>query len=404
MSTLNAYRSLFALAGPGYVLTSFLARLPLAMSQLGVLLLVTGLTGSYGAGGASAGALAVAGGLGAPLWGALADRRGQRGVLLVQCLGGAAGFVAILLVAHSGAAWPVTAAVCAVAGFMLPQVGPMSRVRWRPLTSGQSQQERLVGTAFSFEGAADESAFVFGPALVGLAVALASPSVALAAAAVVLAVFGCAFAVHRSATPGHVRDAAEHADAGPLLSWPIVVLFGSQLAIGTVFGSVQTGTSVLATEAGSPGMTGFLHALLGVGSVAAGLAVPALPARFALSARLRVFAVALLLFAAPLLLVDSLSSLVVVLLVLGVSIAPYMITTFTLAEQITPVWRTSTVMTLLAAATVLGYALGASLAGQLADRAEQTGAFAVTVGAALTAFLVSTLGGGALRRAQPTRG
>ncbi|MPZ96776.1 MAG: MFS transporter, partial [Propionibacteriales bacterium] len=69
MSPLTAYRRLFALAGPRYVTVAFLGRLPLAMSQLGTLLLVAGSTGSYAAGGVSAGALAVANAVGAPIAG-----------------------------------------------------------------------------------------------------------------------------------------------------------------------------------------------------------------------------------------------------------------------------------------------------------------------------------------------
>ena len=54
MSPLASYKRLFDLAGPGYVLVAFLGRLPLAMSQLGTLLLVSTATGSYGLGGLAA--------------------------------------------------------------------------------------------------------------------------------------------------------------------------------------------------------------------------------------------------------------------------------------------------------------------------------------------------------------
>src|SRR6476619_3964257 len=91
MSPLASYRQLFRLAGPAYVLVAFLGRLPLAMSQLGTLLLVAGSTHSYGAGGASAGALAVANALGSPVAGAFADRAGQRPLVLFQSAAGAAG-------------------------------------------------------------------------------------------------------------------------------------------------------------------------------------------------------------------------------------------------------------------------------------------------------------------------
>ena len=50
------------------------------------------------AGGAAAGVLAVANAVGSPLAGALADRIGQRPVVLVQSLVGAAGLGGIVLV------------------------------------------------------------------------------------------------------------------------------------------------------------------------------------------------------------------------------------------------------------------------------------------------------------------
>ena len=52
---------------------------------------------------------------------------------------------------------------------------------------------------------------------------------------------------------------------------------------------------------------------------------------------------------------------------LGLTVAPYMITTFTLGERVTPASRTGAAMTALAAAMGLGYAIGAALAGRLAD-------------------------------------
>ena len=404
MSPLNSYRRLFGLAGPAYVVVAFVARLPLAMSQLGTLLLVAGTTGSYGAGGASAGALAVANAVGAPVWGGWADRFGQRRVVAIQSLAGAAGLGALLVVAHSDLPWAWAAVAGAGAGLFLPQIGPLARVRWRPITDRTGgQQARLVETAFSYEGAADEASFVLGPALVGLGVSIASPTVAVGAAAAVLATFGTWFALHDTARLTHAVTRAGADTGGRLLTGALVLLCVSQFVIGTVFGSVQTGTSVLATDAGQPGLTGYLHALLGVGSVVAGLGMAGLSPTWPLPSRLRWFAVALLVLSAPLLLVDSLGALVPVLLVLGVSVAPYMITTFTIAERITPPSRTGAAMTMLAAATVLGYAVGAAVAGRLADWGGHTPAYAVTVAAGVLAVIVSLAGRSALGTAARPR-
>lgn len=57
---------------------------------------------------------------------------------------------------------------------------------------------------------------------------------------------------------------------------------------------------------------------------------------------------------------------------LGFAVAPYMISVFTLAERLTPPQRIGAAMTLLAATTGIGYAVGASVAGQLADRGGHT--------------------------------
>src|SRR5699024_10203727 len=142
--------------GISYVIFAFLGRLPLAMSQIGTLLLVQDYTGSYGAGGITAGALAVANAIGAPYFGALADRIGQRPVVLVQSLTAAVGFAAEVVLVWAEVSWPSVAAVAVLAGLACPQVGPLARVLWRPLTAGERDQGRLVSTAFSYEGAADE--------------------------------------------------------------------------------------------------------------------------------------------------------------------------------------------------------------------------------------------------------
>ncbi|WP_106849970.1 MFS transporter [Blastococcus sp. Marseille-P5729] len=400
MSAIAAYRQLFAYSGLSYVVFAFFGRLPLAMSQIGTLLLVQDATGSYGIGGFCAGALAVANAVGAPFFGSLADRIGQRPVALVQSLAGAVGLAAVVVLTWMDVPWPWIAVVAAAAGLAIPQVGPLARVRWRPMTAAAPNQGRLVSTAFSYEGAADEATFVLGPALVGLAIAVVSPGFAVLLAAAVLGVFGTAFALHRTAELVGRRPTDERAP-GRLLTAGIIVLTVAQLTIGIIFGSVQTGNSVVANDAGQPGLTGLLHALLGVGSVVAGVAMAVIPDRFPLPRRMLVFAVALLVLSLPLLWVGSLGWLVVILIVLGFAVAPFMITNFSIAERITDPARTGAAMTLLAAATGLGYAVGAAIAGRLADSGGATPAFAVTVAAGVLAVLVSMLAGRVLRADLP---
>ncbi len=390
MSAIAAYRTLLATVGPAYVLVAFLGRVPLAMSQMGTLLLVSDSTGRYALGGAAAGALAVANALGAPVFGSLADRIGQRPVVLVQSVAGAVGLVGVVAVTQSGAPAGAVIATAALAGLATPQIGPLARVRWAPLLRGRGDKDRLVDAAFSYEGAADEVSFVLGPATVGLVAVILDPGGALLVAAGVLGLFGSAFALHSSAAltvpqPGETRSTTR------VLGLLLVALAIAQLLIGVLFGATQTGSAVLATQEGQPGLAGLIHATLGIGSAIAGLAVAALPERIGYPTRMVVSATGLLVLSAPLLLVQSVAQLVVVIAFLGFAVAPYMISNFAMAGQVVEPDRVGLAMTLLAGATGIGYAVGSSVAGRLADIGGHTPAFAVTVTATACAVVLSVL-------------
>ena len=165
---------------------------------------------------------------------------------------------------------------------------------------------------------------------------------------------------------------------------------------------------MLATDVGQAGIAGLVHAVLGVGSVIAGLAIAgcragsAIPPRMAVAAALGCSCCRCHCSS-----VNSLAALVVVVLVLGFVVAPYMISNFTMGERSAPASQVGAAMTLLAAATGLGYAVGSALAGRLADDHGHTAAFAVTVTAAAGALLLSLASQRLLRRpatghAEPT--
>ena len=106
-------------------------------------------------------------------------------------------------------------------------------------------------------------------------------------------------------------------------------------------------------------------------------------------------------FAAPLLVVHHLGPLVPALIVLGMAVAPYMITLYSVAERSASAGRIGTVMTLMAAVNSLGYAFGTTMAGRLADWGGGTQAYAVTFGVGVAATLLAVL---VARRVTPVRG
>ncbi|WP_338060823.1 MFS transporter, partial [Streptomyces viridochromogenes] len=215
--TSAAYREVIGLTGPLLPVMSFLARLPTATIQFGSVLLVARASGSLSAAGLTGGALAVGQVACGPLVGRLADRHGQRAVVLTFCLANALAIAGLVVGALAGLPTAVLAVLGAAAGATVPQIGPMARARLVALARGAGARDSTVGAALSFESTLDEISFVLGPALVGLAAVTAHPGFALGGAAVLVALCGAGFALHRTAaatrpasvaTPGERRCAS----------------------------------------------------------------------------------------------------------------------------------------------------------------------------------------------------
>ncbi|WP_435736241.1 MFS transporter [Cellulosimicrobium sp. PMB13] len=387
----GAYARLPRLAGPWFLPVAFLARLPFSMLTIGTLLLVTQTTGSVGQGGLASAATALGTAVGGPTQGALADRVGQRRVVLV-CAPLAGLAVLALLAATAGPTGPAAAVLGAAAlvGASVPQVGPLARVRWIALTA---DEPRTLSAAMSYESTADEVSFVLGPALVGVLAALGSPRTAMLAAAALVVVAGTAFALHPTARArtGTNRPQAARSTrpTGPRAALRLVrveaVAVVGMVAMGLVFGGTQAALTALTRDVGSPDLAGLVYAVLGVGSAITALAVVALPDRWSQAGRWTTFSGGLLVSALALLGAASTGSLplvVAAVAVAGLFVGPVMVTVFTVAGRRAPAGRTAAAMTLVASANVVGVALGATSAGLLAESASTTAAFAVPVVAA----------------------
>ena len=408
MSALSAYRGLLALSGPALPVVSFLARLPQAMGQIGTLLLVADTTGSLGSAGLVAGAIAIGQAAGGPVVGGLADRRGQRGVTLATSLANMVLTALLLAAALARADLPVLLAAGVLTGLTIPQIAPLARARWLPLAASRPDGDRLVSTAFSLEGALDEFSFVTGPAVAGILAAAIHPGVAIALTAALVGLFGTAFALHRT-TPGpagvgvgpgvssraSVSGGMGSGAAAGRGAWrvggPVVALMTAMVLQGIVFGATQTGVTALAEATGNGGMGGLWYAAMGVTSALAGLGTAGLPERFGLPWRLRVATAGMTALGIPLVFVGGPAGLLAVLALFGVAVGPYMITNFSLAEKVVPAGRLSTVMGALTSGVVVGYAIGSSLGGNLADAHGHGAAFAVTLAAAAAALAIALL-------------
>ena len=420
------------LAGRSFIPLGLFARLPLAMLTVGTLTLVTSNSGSYALGGTAAGAVGIGSALGAPVLGTLADRRGQRPVLLFAAALNMAAVVALILAAAVlGTDGSFAAGVLAAAflsGASCPQVGPLARVRWMALTSQGSAlaNRRDLDTALSYESTADEITFVLGPALVGILASLLAPWLPLALAAAMTITLVPAFAAHRThrAVPVTRRpavSAGQHATlpAGQPAALPpgqpaalpagqtgarrrlpasVAVPVVAMVCMGTFFGSAQAALSSFSAHYASSEIAGLLYAVMGLSSAAAALSVAYWPQRFSLSWRWVLSAALMAALAVLLLVPASLGSMVLVLLILGIPVGPVMVTVFAVGGVVAPAGRLGTVMTALASGIVAGTAIGSAVGGSLAQDHGYGAAFLVPACAAAALALLGAAAAVVLRR------
>ncbi|WP_329377961.1 MFS transporter [Streptomyces sp. NBC_01351] len=391
VGTFNTYRHVIALTGPLLPFFSFFARLPVAMSQFGSVLLVAQTSGSLATAGIVGGTLSAGQVVFGPVLGRLADRHGQRPVVLAAAAVNAVATAALVAGALGGLDTVPLAAVGAVTGASVPLIGPLARTRSVALAHRAKADESVVGAVHSLEGTMDEVSFVIGPALVGMAALVAHPAVAIGGAAALVAVFGTAFALHPTAAVTAGGPAPER-PKGVRRTRPAGVVYsvrGSLFLQGAMFGAMQAGIASLTGELGVPGQAGVVYAANGVVSAVVGLALGALPARFGLKLRWRTATAAALLLSVPLLFTGSLWGLYLIVTLLGVAVAPHLITAFALTERHVEPSRLAESMAFAASSLVAGQALALALSGRMAEWYGPSGAFAVAVGATALALVLS---------------
>ncbi|MGW8527878.1 MULTISPECIES: MFS transporter [Nocardiopsidaceae] len=392
MSPIETLRRMHRIAGWPLLLASFLARLPISMALIGMLTLVTATTGSVAAAGAVAGAFALGEAVGGPVIARFADRHGQRTPVLVMALVDAVLIVLLVLAVRSGTPTPALAALAAVTGMCLPQMGPMARTRWVVLIrrgpDRGAERERSVSAAMSVEGVLDEAAFVLGPALVGVLTVTLSPSAGVLGAAALIGVFGAVFALHRTAPAG---TPPVRGSEGRIATPALLVLTAPMFCQGLFFGGMSTGVTAFAAASGYGDLSGLMYAVMGASSAAAGLLMASLPAGFSLTARTRVAAGGLFVLSLPLYLDHGPATLAVAVFVLGAAIGPHIVSLFGLIERAAPPSRLSQSMAVVLSSLILGQALGSVVSGAVADAYGHQGAFALATLGGLVSFAVAVL-------------
>ncbi|MER5373098.1 MFS transporter [Streptomyces sp. NPDC002553] len=395
----SPYRALFAAPGSkGFSAAGFVGRMPLSMMGIGVVTMISQLTGRYGLAGALSATIALSAAVLGPQISRLVDRHGQRRVLRPATLLALAAAAGLLLAAHfDGPEWLLF--VCSAGIGAVPSLGAMIRARWAALYRGTPQ----LHTAYSFESVVDEVCFIFGPIVsIGLSTTW-FPEAGPLLAACFLAV-GVFWLTAQRATEPAPHPRARRGGGSALRSPGLQILVATFVATGTIFGAVDVVTVAFAEEEGHKRAASVVLALYAAGSCVAGLVFGLLRPQGPPERRwlLGVFMMAVSMI--PLLLVGNLPFLAVALFVAGLAIAPTMITTMSLIEEHVPRAQLTEGMTWVSTGLAVGVALGSSIAGWVIDAAGARAGYGVPAVSGAVAVAVGFLGYRRLSRPAPGRG
>ncbi|MCP2258009.1 putative arabinose efflux permease, MFS family [Streptoalloteichus tenebrarius] len=399
-ASLADYRAALTTPGArGPVLASLLARLPVAMVGLSLLLYVERTTGSFAAAGLVAAGALVGVATGSVVQGRLYDRFGPTRPLTITVALFAVVVAIEVTAIELRAPVPLLVVLAAMTGLTEPMVSPASRAMWsRLLPAGQARH-----AAYAYEAISMEVFFILGPGLAGVLMAAPWPGTSLVVAASLMALGGLGFA--RTATVRSWRpERAERSRGsllGPLTSPGMRTLAVAAFGFGVTIGFVEVAVPAAARDAGHPGMGGLLLSMWSLSSVVFGVLYGMRPwprpMHLRLPALLAGFSLLLLLPALP----SSLLGLAMALLAVGTLITPQSTAHSATIEQVAPPAMAAEAFGWVVTSVTLGLAAGQSLSGQLVEAHGPSSAFLAAAGSGLVLAVVVWLFRDTVRRGAP---
>ncbi len=392
----NAYTRALRLPGAWqFSSAALIARIPLAMDALALVILISTLTGSYGRAGAVVATFGVAGAIGSILIARAADRYGQARVLIPSCLIHAGALMSVVALVEWGAPVIAQMILAGVAGLTGPPIGSFARARWVRV----APDDAAVRSGFAIESILDEVVFTVGPLLTAwLAFTFALPLPIFVAAALIVG-GSILLAVQRRTEPPVIPSVTRPTLLSALRApaMPFVVI--AALGLGCLFGCFEVTTVAFTRLAGNSGAAGWVLGLFAIGSMIGGLAYGARHWHQRLPFQAAVLAGLLCLASAVIPWVNSIVALAATTVLAGLLIAPVLITTFALTERLVPPAQLTEGLSWTLSGLALGFALGSWLGGLTVDHAGTTGGYLLAWSATLWFLIWLVLGMRSLLRA-----
>jgi MFS family permease len=366
---------------------ALVARLPIGIDSLAIVLFLRDRTGSYATAGIVSAAFALGSGAGAPLSGRLIDRFGQGRVLVPLALVHTGGLALLVGLALADAPTTLLLPAALIAGMSIPPISATLRPLWGPMLAGETE---LLPTAYALDSVMIEFVFVFGPLLTAAATVLLSPVAALALAAALLVAGTVAFA---SSPPSRAwrpdPSAGGHGWLGALRSPGLRTLVAATVPLGFCFGAMEVTLPAFSEEMASRAWAGVLLSVWSFGSAAGGIAYGARAGTLPLARTFVVLAAILPLTFLPLALAPSVWVMPVLCLLAGVAIAPLLASGNQLVVDVAPAGALTEAYTWPITALVVGLSVGNAVAGLLVEVADWRVSFLVGAAIAMLGSLLA---------------
>lgn len=385
---LNRYRQVFAGNSAWRFSTAgFIARLPVSMVGIGILMYVEAERGSYTIAGAVSGSISIASALGGPLSSRLVDKLGQHRVLPIQILLIVLCSMALVVLIPSDVPAPYLFIFSIGSGLAYPSIGALVRSRWTALlVSGP-----VLLTAFSIESIIDELIFIVGPTIAATTSVKFHPAAPQIIAMCLLTGGGLWLASMRSTEPPINKHQGKHGKP-VILQNGLIYMWGVHIAIGMFFGAVETSIIAFTKLAGQPIYGGIVMAIWAFGSLLGGFVYGGLHFKSALHNQLIVVTLLLVPATAAMIFVESILMLALLSIAAGIGISPLLIASAAITQRRSPLGRTTEAIASMYAGISLGFAFAAAMAGWLIDNRGTSYSFALGAFATLFTLVITLIG------------
>lgn len=360
----GGYRKLLSdRAALGFTVAGFVARLPVSMTGLSIVLLISLMTGSYGQAGIVTACATLVGAVAAPWWGRRIDRIGQARSLVIAGLICNLSLALLLITVLLRLPLPVTCLAAVGVGLGYPSAGSAVRARW----TYRLRNSPLLSTAFAFEAVVDEVVFIVGPVLATFLATSVHPALGLVACVVLGLVGAITLAAQRGTEPP-VTDPSTQTGPRPRLSAArlVPVVLGCA-ALGMLFGGMEVLIVAFAKAAGVLPFAGLIMMAWSSGSLISGVITGTIVWRVSPARRFRIGAVLLAASMVPLIFVQQPLVVALLLVLSGLAIAPTLIATVAVTQEAVPASRLTEALGWTSTGMAAGVAAGAAGLGQLID-------------------------------------